>query len=232
MRIIVFGVGKFYLARKEKFKMLSKDDVLVAYLDNKFIDNTLIDHVIAVNPNKCVSFEFDCIIIMSTYIDEMRKQLHGLGISDEKIYTWKKYVAHKNNGLIKSTFTSSPGRGKKILIVTVHVEYNGGSIAAINTAMALRFRDYNIWIITTQVEPELKEKLLAEGISIAECMEIPYTSKKVKQWIGDFDVVLVNTFQNIHAACELSKIKPVVWWLHESKLFSNLYESTYSMFPS
>lgn len=126
MRIIVFGVGKFYLARKEEFRKLSNDDTLVAYFDNKFIARTSIDGVPAINPNQCASFEFDCVIIMSIYINEIRKQLNGLGISDEKIYTWKKYVAHKNNGFVKRTFTSFPGAEKKILIVTIHVDYNGG----------------------------------------------------------------------------------------------------------
>lgn len=232
LRIIVFGVGKFFSSRKNEFKRLSNDDVLVAYVDNKYVNDTMIDGVPAISPEKCVYLNFDYIIIMSTYIDEIRNQLQKLGVSDKKIYTWIKYVAHKNNGLIKKNFTSLPGRKKKILIVTVYVDYNGGSIAAINAAMALRSRGYNTWIIATQIVPELKQNLLVKGISVAECSELPYTSEKVKQWVGNFDVIIVNTFQNIHTVYELSKFKPVVWWLHEPKRFSSLYDDTFSLFPA
>lgn len=111
LRIIVFGVGKFYSSRKDEFMKLSNDDVLVAYLDNKFVGDKTIDNVPAINPARIDTIQFDCIIIMSVYVDEIYTQLHGLGINDNKICTWQKYVSHKirlKNAPYEQNNNSSP----------------------------------------------------------------------------------------------------------------------------
>ena len=43
-------------------------------------------------------------------------------------------------------------------------------------------------------------------------------------WIQQFDAVLVNVFPMLPCACELVRIKPVLWWIHESE--TQLYRNT------
>jgi len=231
VRVAIFGVGKYYIKRRDEVSNLLAKDTIVAFFDNKFDNDTEVDGILAMNPININLVKFDCIIIMSTYVGEIYCQLCKLGVDKDKIYTWKQYRSKKTGGIIEEYHTGKSCNGKRVLIVTQPIHYDGGSMAAVYAAMALRQRNYCVWIVAELIEPELKERLLRDGISLAVCQDIPYFGHSAKKWVCSFSVILVNVFPNIHSAYELGKIKPLVWWLHESDVYGNIYQKVFATFP-
>lgn len=231
MRIVIFGIGKFYNSRREELAKLCEDDEVIAFFDNKIQKEQKIDGVPVMNPKQIKLVKFDCIVIMSIYIQEIYNQLCMLEVAAEKIYTWKHFRADKTGGKIEKYPAMLSCSGKKLLIVANPIGYDGGSMTAIYAAMAMRSWHYCVWIITAFVKKELKEYLLSEGINIAICDDIPYFGQHTKRWINSFSVIMVNVFPNVHCVYELGKIKPVVWWLHESDVYGKIYQKTFESFP-
>lgn len=231
MKVVIFGVGNFYKKRVKEVSDLLIDDEIVAFLDNRFENQGDFNGIPAMNPSLINMVKYDCIIIMSIYVEEIYNQLCSLGVDKERIYTLKQYRSWKTGGELEKYDSAIPGDGKKVLIVTNPIRYDGGSMAAVYAAMALRQRGYCVWVTAEYVESELQEKLLRDGISIAINRDIPYWGETIKKYMDSFSVVLVNVFPNIHSAYDLGKIKPVVWWLHESDIYGKIYQQTFELFP-
>lgn len=92
MRIIVFGTGRYYFNRKEKFQ----SEEIVGFLDNsKERQGTLFEKKLVYAPNEVIGLQFDYIILMSVSVEEMRKQLEKIGVSDSKILCFETYLELK-----------------------------------------------------------------------------------------------------------------------------------------
>ena len=232
MRIVIYGVGKYYeKRRRELIGLIAKGDELVAFFDRKFENKMEIDGIPAINPILINSVRFDCLVIMSVYVEEIYNLLCDYGVDRGKIYTWKQYRAEKTGGSVRKYNAMIPGKGERVLVISNPLRYDGGSMAAIYLCMALRANNYYVCIATEATERELKKALQKNGIDLAVCQDIPYIGEKTMQWITTFSIIIVNTFSNIHAACTLNKIKPVLWWIHESDIYGKVYSKTFEMYP-
>lgn len=233
MRIAIYGVGGYYEKRcRELISLMAKEDELVAVFDRKFVNKMEIDGLPAINPKLVKSVDFDCIIIMSVHVEEIYDSLCNLGVDKEKIYNWKQYRAEKTGGSVIKYNSMFSGRGESVFVISNPLRYDGGSMAAIYLCMALRANNYHVCISSEVVEEELKELLLKNGIDLAVCEDIPYIGKKLMQWISSFSIVIINVFPNIHATCILNRIKPVLWWIHESDIYGKIYSKTFEMYPA
>ncbi|MED1794892.1 TylF/MycF/NovP-related O-methyltransferase [Brevibacillus nitrificans] len=98
-KILLFGAGS---VSKDLVSILDFDKVqILAYVDNnKTIQNTLIDNINVISPNKITLFEFDYIIVTSTYYDEIYKQLIHLGIHKNKIVGYLDHYSQKFTELV------------------------------------------------------------------------------------------------------------------------------------
>lgn len=230
MRVAIFGVGQFYRNRHEELMALCAGDEIVVFFDNKFKNKSQLDGVPAIPPKLINSVTYDCVIIMSVHIAEIYNQLYKAGIDEGKIYTWKQFKAEKSDR-VEEYSTTLTGKGEKILIIANPIRYDGGSMAAIYAAIALRSKDYCVWIMAEYVEEELRKRLKKDGINLAIYNGVPYIGKRVRKWIDRFSIILVNVFPNIHSVCELGKYKPVIWWLHESDVYGKVYQETFNLFP-
>ena len=76
MRIVIFGIGKFYNSRREELAKLCEDDEVIAFFDNKIQKEQKIDGVPVMNPKQIKLVKFDCIVIMSIYIQEIYLKLN------------------------------------------------------------------------------------------------------------------------------------------------------------
>lgn len=231
MRVVIYGVGKLYKNRSDEIAELFADDVVVAFLDNKFKTDMEIEGIPARNPRCVNSILFDRIVIVSVHVEEIYSLLLKYGVDKRKICTWKEYRAEKTGSVIDKYDATTSGDGKMVLIVASPIRYDGGSMAVVYAALALRARNYCVWVSAEYIEIELKEKLLSAGINLAICKDIPYTGENFKNWVKLFSIVIVNVFPNIHSAYELGKIKPLVWWIHESDVYGKIYQKTFSTFP-
>jgi glycosyltransferase involved in cell wall biosynthesis len=94
-------------------------------------------------------------------------------------------------------------------------------------AMALKKIGYYAVIASPKANNKLIGEYVEQGLSFIIRPSLPYVKKEDLKWVDDFDVVFTNVIQMIQCACEISCIKPTVWWLHESSdEYSPIYHNT------
>lgn len=229
MKIVVFGAGRFYQRRKEE--LLADTDVcLVAIIDNnREIQGTELDGIPVFAVERIGMLDFDIVLLMSTAAGEMKKQLVESGVDTKKIWYWRRYKSEKEKG----TFYFHCGHravcsGKKrVLIISTDLGYSGGALAAVYGAKALRQRNYEVVLAAPGGNPVFIKEIKNQGLNIVICPALPYLYEEELALIEQFDVVIVNVFPMLLCASEISKRKPVVWWIHEA---SNFYEATLLQF--
>ena len=158
MRIIVFGIGKYYDAYCNELAHIIGDDKLVAFIDNSITSPTTYEKIPAYNPRDVVKICFDAIIIMSTYINEMRGQLHDLGVDENKILIYEQYRAKKTHGELKIYLSKRVSHGRKVLFITKGVNYSGGNIVAFYAAKLLSDKGYSVYLAASEIEKKLLMK--------------------------------------------------------------------------
>ena len=217
LKIVVFGVGRYFANRRKKLvAQMWQGDEIVAFIDNnadaiKSVNGMRVDKV-----ERITEIDFDIVLLMSLKHMEMRKQLLGLGVDEEKIYDWQRYVSVGNRGRLKMYIGSPMSRGKKsILIVSNDLNYNGGAIAAIYAAMALRGRGYDVCLCASRVEEDFARKLVGRGLNVAVCPSLPYVGDEERYFMQKFDIAVANVYHTLPIACEMNRVVPTLWWIHE-----------------
>lgn len=216
-KILIFGVGRFYQNRK---KIISPDINIVAFIDNNSsMQGKSIDNIPIISPNKICRFSYDTILLMSKreYADEMKEQLIKMGIHETKISYWEEFY----DDMVCGTFKFYCGNNqiaetkKRILIISTYLDYNGGTIVIVYATQVLQKRGYNVILAAPGGNSEFVREIVKKGINIVICPSLPNLHKEEIFWLWQFDIVLVNVFQMIRCAVEISKLKPVLWWIHE-----------------
>ena len=104
------------------------------------------------------------------------------------------------------------------------------SMAAVYAVMALKKKGYDVWLAGGR--ESINDTFLSEvaqfGVNIAVIYDTPYLLERDLYWIESFDIVIVNVFQMLKCACDISCKRPVLWWLHEPDLS---YGPILSRFP-
>lgn len=217
MRIMVFGIGRFYKKRKEY--IISNADI-IAYVDNnESLYGKYMDDLPIIPPGDIGLFSYDKILLMSLKANEMKKQLLNLGIDNGKIWYWEQFKSEIEHGNLKLYCGNRNNKknGKKILVISTCLNYNGGSLAAVYAVMALQKRGFKVILSAPDGDHNFIREVNSEGVSVVLCPALPYINKEELFWMQEFDVILVNVFQMALCACEISKIRPVLWWIHEYK---------------
>lgn len=221
MRVVVFGAGAYYRERRET---LESNAEIVAFLDNNTeIQGTYIDGKVVAAPESFRRFAFDAVLLMSMKAGEMKGQLLALGMDGERIWYWDRFLGEISHG----TFRLYCGNQKKVLVISTYLNYNGGTLAAVYAVLALQERGYYVMLAAPGSDGGFLEELKGMGLHILICPALPYLYREELLLIRQFDAVLVNVFQMILCACEISRIRPVLWWIHEPK---ELYEDILSQF--
>ncbi len=224
-KIIVFGAGRFYQCRK---KEIYPNVQIVAFADNNpALQGEYIDGIPVVSPSHIGRFSYDKVLLMSKNenADDMKRQLVGMGIDEKKIYYWEQFHDEMNCGVLKfycGASWSAEG-GKSILIISTDLNYNGGTMVVVYAAKVLQSRGYRIILAAPDGTQRFIDETVEEGVNVIICPSLNNIHKEELFWIQQFDFVLVNVFQMIQCACEISKLRPVLWWIHERK---ELFEET------
>lgn len=226
MNVIIFGTGKFYQRRKDIFKYTN----VVAFLDNnRELCNTVLDGKRVMLPQMLSEVEYDNIVLMSAKASEMKAQLLELGVPETKILYWEKFRSEVMAGTFKLYCgDDNAALGKQnVLVVSTELDYNGGTLAAVYAVKALKSKGYNVVLAAPDGNDTFIKETIAEGVNVVICPSLPYINKEELVWVKQFDVVIVNVYQMIAAACEISKVVPVLWWIHEpSKNWEQIYDHT------
>lgn len=218
-KIVVFGVGRFFLSRQEELYKRCNHIEIVAYLDNNIeLWGTNINGIEVISPKEIKKISFDRILIMSTKTREIKEQLLHLGVQREKISDWFYYTAYCNRGMVRyfcEDFVLPDYSKKEILFIAAPLSYDGSSMAAVHAVRCLQNKGYHVLLAAQYGNKTLIEELADSGLNIALCSSLPYVFPEDLLWIRSFDVVIVNTAVMMVSAYAISKVKPVFWWIHE-----------------
>ncbi len=141
--IIVFGTGKIY-ERKKKMLEINSNINIVAIFDNN-IDKigTYVDGKQVVHPDMIMKIEFDYVIIMSNFIDDMKSQLMSLSVPETKILTYDNIhliddVYTRNLNSIKDCVSSKKYGDNMIALFFYDLSITGSPIVALYLAKILK----------------------------------------------------------------------------------------------
>lgn len=215
MKIVVFGTGIIY---KKKVKYLTEETQIVAFLDNnEKLWGTQVDGIKVYSPNDIPLLDYDKILLLSTKDYEMKQQLIEIGVLPEDIWFWRKYCSENFKQIkyynINKEFFFSDNNG--VLIIATECAYNGGTLEAINTYFALKKLNYEPVLCTPGGDETFLTEMSQQGVRIIVDAAITYPQDKELEWIKKFSIVIVDTLFMIKSAVEISKIKPVMLWIHD-----------------
>lgn len=217
MRLLLFGIGLFYQQHKRELVKDLSGDTVVGFVDNRARDIRRFEGKPVYLPEELANVAFDRILLASVHHKAMRRQLLSCGIPEEKIVFCMEYVRTRQQGKADLPCPQAPAAGKKrILIVTHDMNYDGGSIVVTHAAHALMELGHIVTLSAPVIDPSLEAEVRAGGINFVPCPALPYIGRKEIAWIEQYDVLLVNVFQNIRVACSMRKRLPVLWWIHEA----------------
>lgn len=224
MKIVIFGTGKYFCERKTELLSYT-DAVKVAFIDNnQQKQGTYIDGIPVLAVEDIVTLDFDKVVLMSVRAGEMKEQLIKIGIEREKIWSWERFRGENWRGSFRFYCQNQKKSLKKdkILIITPELNYNGGTLAAVYAGMELQRRGYVVVLAAPGGNDVFIREVKKEGIDIMICHALPCLFSEELVFVEQFDIVLVNVFKMISCAYVISRIKPVIWWIHEPSIF---YES-------
>ena len=214
MKIIVFGTG--YVYEKNKHKLVDFD--LIAFFDNdstkyrQVLDGAMID-----KPENHYKYEYDAVVIMSVYYNDMRKQLLELGVPEDKIID-KKHRGFFEKCVIKHEYRVRKDNkdAKRILIISNELSNTGAPIVLFNMASILLKLGYLVDIISLKKGPLLYSFIdIGANVTIYDWDEMIDDNVFVK-----YDLIILNTIVVYQIAKRLAdKSIPVLWWLHEDKYY-------------
>ena len=209
----------------------SGQDEIVGILDNNpLLWGTEKDGVLITRPEDVGKIVHDYVIPLCARPYEMREQLLELGEDKEKICYFEEYRAVKKGHVIElyqKNETDLKEKRGEILIVSTRLDYNGGSLAAVYAAKALLLKGNKVILAAPEGNERFVTEIMESGVDVAICPGLPYLTETLRAWIQRFDTVIVNVFQMVVTACEISKVKPTLWWIHEcSAQYEEHYEVT------
>jgi hypothetical protein len=220
MKVIVFGAGKENQKDIDNIRKLCN----VIYLMDLDLSkcNKWLNGIKVLPPSEIGDIEYDRIVIVDdTREIEIRNKLLELGVPKERIYEKNYFYMELRRGerYVYGHRDKPEMHGKKILIISTHLNYNGGTMAAIYALNVLKKRGYDVSIAADFGDKRLINELCEEGNEVIICPALFTSITDVEmEWIGAFDAVIVNTFQMMAIACQISRVKPVIWWIHEGSV--------------
>lgn len=217
-KVIVFGAGKIYNYYKDA---LAEINIIIILDNDKRKQGTYVDGHYIDNPKNIDKYSYDTILILSKEVDEIRKQLHDLGVADDKVIDYNDSV-NTETFFCKNKY-NCPNRnsGKKILVLSHSMDYTGAPLVLLDAVKILASVNYQIIIICFK-DGTLRRDFAAAGatVIIIHCFfrSIEYIMSEI-EWA---DVILLNTLSFHSFVLKMKGVrKKIIWWLHEEV---NYYE--------
>lgn len=213
MRIIIFGIGKIYNKLKHYFYE-EKAEIVALVDNNQQLFGILVDGYVVDIPEHIQQYQYDYIVIMSSYAFDMKKQLIELGIHPEKIVHYLDYIGSLP---VEVPVTPMGVLIPNVLILSNDFGYHGGAIACLNLARVLRRDGYMITVAVPSAERKLLEEISSEeGIEVIVVDNLEFISMENLEWTSKYTYVFANTIVMLQCAIKLSQKRKVYLWIHDS----------------
>lgn len=228
MRILFFGTGKAYQNNKKWF--VDKNTEIVGFLDNDSKKQyKMLDNIEIFSPNDINKINFDIIYVMGKYEKEMRKQLLQLGVDENRIhnkynlqvdcYHNKEYTNITILGEYKKIYKMiSSSEKNKVLLISNDLYLMGGQIVFLYLAESLQKLGYDI-IVASPINGPLLKQYMKRGIPVIIDDTISIASLDKIEWVAEFSMIWINTIWGYSLLRNNVNKVPIIWWLHESKMF-------------
>lgn len=224
MRYIIFGTGDYY----ERYKKWFDKKDIVALLDNSPAkQNSVIDGIEVLAPEKGIQRKYDVIVILSFYVKAMKKQLMRLGVEEENIYHFydlhdlldykkKKWETIYYGIKERDIFTSQ--QKKRILLLTQELTLGGPPLAILHMAEVLKKNNYDV-LVASMMDGPLTQKFLNLSIPVIIDERLQMATMDEINWMQGFSMIVCSTI-NFHIFLRQRNLEiPVIWWLHEAPFF-------------
>lgn len=216
MKAIVFGCGNYYQEQKERLRSFGEIEIAAFTDNNPALWDKDVDGVKVIPPHSIPSIGHDKVIIVSTYVCAIYGQLLEMGVEEDRIIVWDRFFKESmKDGMRVLEAGNDEGMGKKVLIVSQELTYDGGAMAAVYAAMAANGMGMAAVLCIPGGNKKLIDEVYRQGITVAVCPALPYIFEGRQEWIRQFDAVIVNLLTMAESACEISRIRPTLWWIHE-----------------
>lgn len=215
VRIVIFGTGLFWENRKDL--VLNTADV-VCFLDNapEKMDHYLCGKIID-SPENIFKYDYDYVIIMSKYVDEMKGQLVRLGVAEEIIWVWKDFKCNTLRDCCEYHINDGDRKWDTVIIAN-EMGYDGGTIAAVYAAKALMQRGQKVILCAWRCDTQYLGEIRRDGLDVLIAPILEYDiSSEVMKIIEESQYVLVNVFPMLPIVARLNGRRPVLWWIHEAE---------------
>lgn len=226
MKVVIFGTGCFFHKYK-KFIDIATVDCL---LDNSETKNhTIIEGKMVYYPNEINLDECDYVLIMIERYSEVVQQLLCLGVTNEKIKTYRDIAqlynmtleVQSNAGMI-SLEEWVGSHKKKIFILSHSSTRSGVPIALMNLSVLLRKMGWAV-LYGSMEEGNISLELQKNNVDYVENLQLWGSFDKLRDSLQKFDMLIVGTLVLSEQGVALAKLNiPILWWLHESD--RNLFE--------
>lgn len=232
MRVFFYGIGKFYQRRREKLTKLREDDTFLGFIDKRAAQCRMFDGAHVYLPEEAVQKVFDAIVVTNASFCEIKEDLLRQGVPEEKILKYEAYLAEKIGDERREYGDFHGLSGRKLLMVTVNLDYNGGTLALIHAAGAMAAHGERVTIAAPNADERLLQEILKLPVRVCLLPALRYLDAEQMPWLRKYDACLVNVYQNGAFAIKASQICPTLWWLHEpSNRFCDIYSSVQQEFP-
>lgn len=219
MNIAIMGMGKFFY----NYKDLIPNIHIKYYIDNdKCKNHTVFEGKEVLLPNECNFDEIDFVIVMIYKDEEAKEQLRSLGLSDEKIKSYREIAQIFNmhpmvcagTEFIEGTKWFEEGK-RHVLIISHDFTRTGVPVAAMNMAKLFDENNYNP-LVGALRNGTLTYDLQEENIPYIENLSITLNSTIFEEFIDRFDFILICTIAAAEYGDYIKKYKgPVLWWINE-----------------
>lgn len=231
MKIIIFGLGRYYKNREKEILDLLKNDEIVAFTDNDCRTAGKERCQPFYIPEQAVKIEFDRIVI-TTYRHylEIYNQLRRLSVPEEKIvYLQEFFIKRQNQELI--VYQGDSGKKRSVLMISSRLGFDGAPMALYNLARVLQKLAYNVCILSESGDEKYFQMVKAQGMEVWIYSGLSYLLPE-EIYKKHFDIVFVNTVVMINSVVKMSKLSNVIWWIHEgADMFTGNYTKSKILVP-
>lgn len=232
INIVIFGVGQAYVNRKEFFDNNGEEFKIVAFLDNNpEYQGKNKDGIKVYSPDDIKKIDYDVVVILSNkFKKEITDQLLLLGVKEKIIWNFntlksqiKLHALKGKRAIYYGKREACKSKKGSILIITTDMVFSGGTLVAIYAAQSLKNMGYDVMLSAPSIDENLLQEIVDGGLDITIWRSLPYVFKEDEDWLLSYDFVIVNVFQMMNCAYEISKLRPVLWWIHEPRSMGNTY---------
>ncbi len=222
MKYILFGTGEYYQRYKKWF---DREEVICLADNSAEKQHTMMDGIAVCSPEEAVGSTYDYIVILSFYAKEMRQQLKGLGVAEEKILVFfDLYKLMQDKKFETSYFGATKEEVEKnkkesVLLLGTDLELQGGPANVLLRCARILKKNGSNPVVGSMQDGPMKAELLEVGVPVVIDPNLQVKQMVDVEWTHGFRKVICNTIGYNVFVSKRDTSTPVVWWLHDSAFF-------------